>query len=62
MSEITLLTGAPDPSTRSGEATRHALLKTGALQNAIINSANFSIIATDETGIIQRFNAGAERL
>ena len=26
-----------------------ALLKTGALQNAIFNSANFSSIATDET-------------
>src|SRR5437660_9047170 len=39
-----------------------ALLKTGALQNAIINSANFSIIATDEKGIIQLFNVGAERM
>ena len=38
-----------------------ALLKTGALQNAILNSANFSIIATDEKGIIQLFNIGAER-
>src|ERR1700737_4102108 len=39
-----------------------ALLKTGALQNAIFNSANFSIIATDEKGIIQLFNIGAERM
>jgi PAS domain S-box-containing protein len=39
-----------------------ALLKTGALQNAILTSANFSIIATDEKGIIQLFNAGAERM
>src|ERR1041385_7078738 len=39
-----------------------ALLKTGALQNAILNSANFSIIATDEKGIIQLFNIGAERM
>lgn len=38
-----------------------ALLKTGALQNAILTSANFSIIATDEKGIIQLFNIGAER-
>ena len=38
------------------------LLKTGALQNAILNSANFSIIATDEKGIIQLFNVGAERM
>src|SRR6478736_7387775 len=39
-----------------------ALLKAGALQNAILNSANFSIIATDEKGIIQLFNVGAERM
>src|SRR3990172_9129313 len=39
-----------------------ALLKTGALQSAILNSANFSIIATDENGVIQLFNIGAERM
>jgi signal transduction histidine kinase/CheY-like chemotaxis protein len=39
-----------------------SLLKTGALQNAILTSANFSIIATDEKGIIQLFNVGAERM
>jgi len=39
-----------------------ALLKTGALQNAIFNSANFSSIATDERGVIQLFNVGAERM
>ncbi len=39
-----------------------ALLKAGALQHAILTSANFSIIATDEKGIIQLFNAGAERM
>jgi len=39
-----------------------ALLKTGALQSAILGSANFSIIATDDSGIIQLFNVGAERL
>jgi PAS domain S-box-containing protein len=39
-----------------------ALLKTGALQKAILTSANFSIIATDEKGIIQLFNVGAERM
>ena len=39
-----------------------ALLKAGALQNAILNSANFSIIATDEKGVIQVFNVGAERM
>ncbi len=41
---------------------QEALLKTGTLQNAILNSANFSIIATDEKGIIQLFNVGAERM
>jgi PAS domain S-box-containing protein len=41
---------------------QEALLKTGALQNSILNSANFSIIATDEKGIIQLFNVGAERM
>ena len=38
------------------------LLKAGALQNAIFNSANFSSIATDERGVIQIFNVGAERM
>src|SRR5450432_1735015 len=41
---------------------QQALLKTGALQSAILTSANFSIIATDEKGIIQLFNVGAERM
>jgi len=41
---------------------KKALLKTGALQNAILNSANFSSIATDEKGVIQLFNVGAERM
>jgi len=41
---------------------QRALLKAGALQNAILTSANFSIIATDEKGIIQLFNIGAERM
>ncbi len=39
-----------------------ALLKAGALQSAIFNSANFSSIATDEKGVIQIFNVGAERM
>ena len=41
---------------------QEALLKTGALQNAIFNSANFSSIATDAKGVIQIFNVGAERM
>jgi PAS domain S-box-containing protein len=32
------------------------------LQNAILNSANFSSIATDAKGVIQIFNVGAERM
>jgi PAS domain S-box-containing protein len=43
-------------------ARREALLKTGALQNAILHSANFSSIATDEKGVIQLLNVGAERM
>jgi signal transduction histidine kinase len=46
-------------STGPREAT---LLKTGALQRAIFNSANFSSIATDAKGVIQIFNVGAERM
>ena len=38
------------------------LLKTSALQDAIFNSAYFSSIATDEKGVIQIFNVGAERM
>src|ERR1700730_17059855 len=41
---------------------QEALLKTGALQSAIFNRANFSSIATDERGVIQIFNVGAERM
>jgi PAS domain S-box-containing protein len=44
------------------EAARAALVKSGALQDAIFNSANFSSIATDAQGVIQIFNVGAERM
>src|ERR1044071_6060578 len=49
---------------RRRRKVRHAeaLLTTGALQNAIFNSANFSSIATDAAGVIQIFNVGAERM
>jgi PAS domain S-box-containing protein len=50
-------------TSQTGEVRREAaLLKTGALQSAIFNSANFSSIATDEKGVIQIFNVGAERM
>ena len=39
-----------------------ALLKAGALQSAIFNSASFSSIATDARGVIQIFNVGAEHM
>ena len=41
---------------------QEALLTGEALQNAIFNSANFSMIATDAKGVIQLFNVGAERM
>ncbi len=44
------------------EIQEDALLKAGALQSAIFNSANFSSIATDAKGVIQIFNVGAERM
>jgi PAS domain-containing protein len=48
---------------RAGTETRQeTLLKAGALQSAIFNSANFSSIATDAKGVIQIFNVGAERM
>jgi PAS domain S-box-containing protein len=55
-----LATGAAEVITEVRR--QEAVLKTGALQNAILNSANFSSIATDEKGVIQLFNVGAERM
>src|SRR6185295_13716182 len=52
------------PNPAGSRTFRHqkSLLKTGALQDAIFNSANFSSIATDAKGVIQIFNVGAERM
>ena len=59
----TFIDGAAGKAETITEVRREAaLLKTGALQNAIFNSANFSSIATDEKGVIQLFNVGAERM
>ena len=44
------------------QRSEEVLLKAGALQSAIFNSANFSSIATDAKGVIQIFNVGAERM
>jgi PAS domain S-box-containing protein len=41
---------------------QRTVLKTGALQKAILSSENFSSIATDEHGVIQVFNVGAARM
>ena len=38
-----------------------ARLKTGALRNAIFDSADFWSIATEEEGVLQRFEAGADK-
>ena len=54
-----LLIGTDNTARKQAE---EALLKAGALQNAIFYSANFSSIATDAKGIIQIFNVGAERM
>jgi len=54
-----LLIGTDNTARKQAEG---ALMKAGALQSAIFNSANFSSIATDATGVIQIFNVGAERM
>jgi PAS domain S-box-containing protein len=54
-----LLIGTDNTARQQAE---EALLKAGALQSAIFNSANFSSIATDAKGVIQIFNVGAERM
>jgi PAS domain S-box-containing protein len=52
----------PNPAGSTALRDHKSLLKTGALQDAIFNSAHFSSIATDEKGVIQIFNVGAERM
>ena len=54
-----LLIGTDNTARKRAE---EELLKAGALQRAIFNSANFSSIATDAKGVIQIFNVGAERM
>jgi len=61
-SALPLAAAADQAGSTADVARRNALLKTGALQTAILTSPNFSIIATDEKGVIQLFNAGAERM
>jgi PAS domain S-box-containing protein len=57
---IAVSEGAGDVALR--KQAEEVLLKAGALQKAIFNSANFSCIATDAKGVIQIFNVGAERM
>src|SRR5436189_2037552 len=56
--DLSKITGA----VTSRRQAEEVLLKAGALQSAIFNSANFSSIATDANGVIQIFNVGAERM
>ena len=57
-----IVTTPASPVDFGATGEQKALLKTGALQVAIFNSAHFSSIATDEKGVIQIFNVGAERM
>jgi len=52
----------PNPNRPALTLSSEALLMAEALQSAILNSANFSSIATDAKGVIQLFNVGAERM
>ena len=49
---------AESPDVNHDVRHAEALLKTGALQSAIFNSANFSSIGTDAKGVIQIFKNG----
>jgi signal transduction histidine kinase len=59
VARIEVFEGVNNTARKLAEET---LLKAGALQRAIFNSANFSSIATDAKGVIQIFNVGAERM
>lgn len=59
---IKILMRSRQTDEQASREVRQALLKTGSLQDAIFNSANFSIIATDAQGVIQIFNVGAEHM
>lgn len=59
---INHLTAPADVGQDTNSSRHNDFLKAGALQKAIFNSVNFSSIATDEKGVIQIFNIGAERM
>ena len=54
--------GAKAAEVAADVSQAEALLTKGALQSAIFNSANFSSIATDASGVIQILNVGADRM
>ena len=58
----TLADDAPSAGGVIEQRRQKAFLKADTLGDAILTSVHFPIIATDERGIIQLFNAGAERL
>jgi len=60
LTQVGVVESAGDETLR--KQAEEVLLKAGALQRAIFNSANFSSIATDANGVIQIFNVGAERM
>jgi PAS domain S-box-containing protein len=46
----------------ASQQAQQPLLKSGFLQDAILNSANFLTVATDSQGVIQIFNFGSEKM
>ncbi len=62
MTKLVDTTRDSETEVASEERLQKSLVKMGALEDAILTSANFSIIATDEQGVIQLFNIGAESM
>jgi PAS domain S-box-containing protein len=58
----TAQTGAENFGNKADLSRHNNVPEASVLQNAILNSANFAILTTDEKGIIQLFNAGAEHM
>lgn len=61
MSENPLADSPPTPAA-TGTATTPPVIDVGVLHNALLKSASISVIATDQNGVIQLFNSGAERM
>jgi PAS domain S-box-containing protein len=60
--EVEARSSVSPPQILPSQGLKGEKIKTRALQDAILNSAYFSSIATDEKGVIQIFNIGAERM